>query len=120
MENIIKKKRNSKTKKKAKIAPEMKIKTIIKPLKEKTDESKNRDEVLVSKEVRPEQKEVEKNDTSIVVDSNGNESEDNSHLAKWTAPSFILTNGEVFIYRLCAIGSPFMIVWSLLQGSYIV
>lgn len=42
-----------------------------------------------------------------------------THLAKWIAPNFILTNQEVLVYRLCVAGSPFMFIWSILGGNFI-
>jgi|GEM_PF-3342228 len=86
----------------------------------KAGENKKNAEVQASPSAHAGQGEIEKDHVRKTDAPERTENGAESHLARWTAPSFILTNGEVLIYRLCAIASPFMMIWSVLQGSYIV
>ncbi len=48
-----------------------------------------------------------------------NNKEEDSYFAKWTAPEFIKTNGEMLFYYASIIGSILMIIWSFRQGSFV-
>ena len=45
--------------------------------------------------------------------------EEDSYFAKWTAPEFIKTNGEMLFYYASIVGSILMIIWSFRQGSFV-
>ncbi len=119
IKNKMKKKSKPKTRKKARTPAKRKAVSIQEPRKESAHKKESGAEAPMIGSVRPEQEKKEKDETLEAIDPKIAE-EGGSHLAKWTAPSFILTNGEVITYKLSAAGSPFMIVWSLLQGNYIV
>lgn len=117
--NKIKKKNKARVVKKAEKLSERKSRPARIPVI-KTETKKESTEPQVVARVRPEQSEVGSAKKDRAHKPEKIEDAENSHLAKWIAPNFILTNGEVLIYKLCAAGSPLMIIWSLLQGSYIV
>jgi len=48
-----------------------------------------------------------------------NNKEEDSYFAKWTAPEFIKTNGEMLFYYASIVGSILMIIWSFRQGSFV-
>lgn len=86
----------------------------------KANEIKKTGEIQATANIQSKPNEIEINKNDGIDKPKKNENGDNSHLAKWIAPNFILTNAEALIYKLCAAGSPFMVIWSILQGSYIV
>jgi len=45
--------------------------------------------------------------------------QESAYLAKWTAPEFIKTREEALFYYASAVLSFFMIIWSLLQQSFV-
>lgn len=101
-----KNKKNPKTPKKVKKA---------KMTQEKTKTRKKKPENILREET------VRGANAAAKIETNTHESKgENAHLARWIAPSFILTNGEALVYRFCAVSAPFMIIWSILQESYIV
>jgi len=117
--NKIKKKNKSKVIKKSAKPSERKSRPVMIPAM-KAETKKESIEAQIAAEVRPERSEVKSAEKGEAHGSKKIENGDNSHLAKWIAPNFILTNGEVLIYKFSAVASPFMLIWSLLQGSYIV
>lgn len=116
----IKKKGKLKIVRKTEILSEKKDKPVKKISAQEAGKNKKSDEAQAMAVVHAERTEAGKKETSMVNDLEKTKDRHSAHLARWTAPNFILTNGEVLVYKLSAAGSPFMIVWSILQGSYIV
>jgi hypothetical protein len=120
IKNKIKKKAKPKIKKQAKVADKRRTESVSSPLDAKIGGSKMENKAHVEESAHLQKDKIEKTGNIETDEPEKVENGDNNHLAKWTAPSFILTNGEVLIYKLSAVGSPLMIVWSLVQGNYIV
>jgi len=118
--NKIKKKNKPKIVRKASVPSGIKKETIKKVSSGHIEEVKKSHELQTNTEVQVEKSGSEnaKNlETSEPVEI---EKEKDAHLAKWISPTFVLTNAEALTYKICAGCSPFMVIWSVLQESYIV
>lgn len=120
VKNKIKKKNKAKTSGKINLSTGKKKKTVKKIVAENIVSKKNVGALNANEPVHNEKIEMKRDESAKDSAGEKTENTEDAHLAKWTAPSFVLTNSEVLIYRLCAIGSPLMVIASIFQGNHIV